>query len=949
MEQKLTWLIALIVVGLGAYFLANLDDELGQAPEVPEVEDADEPDLPAVEMPKKQQDFRYRPQQNNAGNESTEIPAELGPENQLSGTISDPQGKGVVGAKITLFQYVYVKPARIGRVRVDHDKKILASTTTTTDGHYLFADLSQLNPFGAYYSLRIQTENFVEVLKDQIGPGLVVDATLEVGTTIVGTIRDAVTDVPVAGCLVDVSMKALGQTKHEYRRWRQRLKSDSKGVFRIPGTPSAKLTIFLEHPEYQWLHIKPEDDFWVPSEGNKVEFNFKLNKGFVLNGKVVDKTTGQPIAKCNVAMREYIIATRREVTGVFGKFSIRGLNQGRFEASLTAPGYTNQRLMLECNEEALAEERVFLMTPAGFAAGVVVDSAGDPIAGAEIFVAEGLNVFRKVRAKVESYSDGSGNYSVGNLDDQRTYRIAATAAGYSIAASGDFKATGGEYVDNIIIQLERGTTLQGIVQNEEGVPVEGALVSIEQPPYDECWFPPGSSLGQKSTLTVATDARGYWKLERLWAGPYEIAADHPNFVPLTPEKIRIEKSSKKIEKTFTLMRGLEISGIVSNQDGSPARGAVVSAAMDKFHQRKITVKTDAEGKYAFKRLKNRPYRVKAQTRQAIAKTQTEIPAGSKGIDFQLLAMGSVEGTVMEYGSSRPLERFKIKIGPLMDLPESSPDRVFSLNSRLAKKLMSSNESFVERTMVEPNGRFIVAGLEPGRYLVEVSAPDHVATRQVSVVVQPGSVTIMKTFALRSGARFQGKILDSAGRPVNPTHVSIRLVAAPNSTLETTLGPGGKEAFQRAVAPWEPKNIGLNPDGSFGIGGLPAGIIEVQMNSQFYCCPDWEKVTFGKDGIVQKTYNLQRAAKVIVHVTDTLGDKVQLPSAAVFDAEGNTAKVDGRRIAGRGDMNGKLEIPKLEPGQYTIEVKRFGYGFERLSIQVSEGEEQIHEVKIEKLN
>ncbi len=303
---------------------------------------------------------------------------------------------------------------------------------------------------------------------------------------------------------------------------------------------------------------------------------------------------------------------------------------------------------------------------------------------------------------------------------------------------------------------------------------------------------------------------------------------------------------------------------------------------------------------------------------------------------------------MAYQAATPIDKFKIRVSPMHDLVMNE-NKKLDMNSRMAEKLMQINESFVERTLVAPNGRFQIDNLEPGNYIVEVSSEDRVPVRHVGVVVQPGSVTTVKTFILREGARIEGFLKDVDGQPINPTTVKVRIVPAVNSTLETTVGPGGKKVMQQGRSPWKAKDLHLNKDGFYGVGGLPPGRVTIQLTSPAYCCPEDVTVTCGKSGLIRKDFTLVRGAKVIIHVTDLEGDPVRVPSALIFNSDKSTAKVDGRRAMASGGINGQLTIPKLAPGSYIVEVKSFGYRHERLEFDVVAGETKILKAKLEKLH
>ncbi|MFT7618589.1 MAG: hypothetical protein ACI97A_002236 [Planctomycetota bacterium] len=943
MVNKLIWLAVLVII-VGGVFLVwdTLDNE---AQDLPEVE-VEEVPLEIVEEPKTQ----LTPNTNaiesiRSSGKSEKVPAQMGPKNQLSGKVTTPDGKPIAGVKITLFRYNYLQPARTGRIKVEHSETERESVATGEGGRYLFPDLSD-EP-GPYFSMRIEKAGFSEVLKDGVGAGMIVDAQMLPGIVLRGRIIDADTGEAISGVFCDAGLTKPGKTKHEYRRWRRHFKSKSDGTFEVNGVPDGNLSLYFEHGEYQWLFIKPEDDFWATANLSE-QLEIRLKRGFELNGIVVDSLTEQPISECSVTMREYIIPTRREITGVFGKFGFKGLNPGRFEMVLSAKGYSDLPMMLEVNAEALKGQKIFKMKPAGYASGVVVDPDGTPIPGAEIYVAKSVDIFRNVRGNAEARSDGQGVFTIDGLNNGKTYRLAVVADGYCIGISADFEAVAGEYVDGIIVQLAIGATVRGLVVDENEVPIKNVVVTLEQPQFRDVWFAPGMKAGQSRTLNVATNDNGYWEFDGLWPGPYQLSMHHIDYVPLAPSKLFVEKYSDRIDQPVSLTRGQTIKGMVLTDDGLPAAGVTVTASLGRFRMNAVSTKTAADGTYILGQLHDKSYRIKANSDQGIAPTKDDVLPGSSDVDFQLLPYGSLEGTVIAYQSGIPIERFKITVKPLHDIPKSQKSEV-PLVSRLAQKLMEINESYVQTTMVSPDGKFRIDRLEPGNYVVEIEADDRVPMSHIPVIVQPSSISAVKTFVLREGANIHGVIKDSEGAPINPASITVTVSVAPNTTIESTVGPDGKKAMQQGGSTWKPRGVSVNEKGEYRIGGLPIGQVKLALSSPTYCCPDPVVILCGKEGSAQRNFTLEQGGKVIIQVTDGDGTEIKgIPAAQIFTEKGESARIDGRRIAVQGGSRGRLTIHKIAPGRYTAEIKCFGYRHDRFTFEISARETEIIKAPLEVL-
>ena len=942
MARIFIWLLVIAVLGTGAYFVIEDMQNEGERQRRPDFEK--DVELPKVDEPKEERPS-FGPGIIEENDPQARVPYQVGYAEKLQGTVRSKAGAPIADARVSLFTYEYIQPGPLGRLRPDHREIFREETRSDENGFYEFDQLADV--IAPYLHMRVEAEGYAEVLKDAVGPGMIVDATLESGVPLDILVVDATTKKPNPGVLTDLSFKEPGRTKHEYRRWRRKLKSDPEGRVQVSGAPAAQLTAVLEHPDYEWFYIKPDDAAWRPNaEGQLV---FAMKRGVELRGIVVDAGTKEPIQNCDVTFRELIIPTRRARTGVFGKFNFKGLNRGKFEVTFHADGYSRKGMILEISDEAMKDERVFELESAGMASGIVVDEAGEPIAGAEIFVAEAKDIFRAVRDEAEARTDADGVFSVRNLNGNLGYRIVARGPRGRLGFSDDFVAQSGAFVDGVIVPLSPGAELQGRVTDEVGAPVANATVTIEQPPYAGAWFPPRFPVGQKQTVSRVTDETGLYSFDGLWTGPYEMTVDHPDFVPVLPVKLRVDTGNEKLEKSFELVRGKSISGLVLDHEGKPAEGAIVSAGYGAFRLRESTARVDAEGRFTLSRLIDRPYRLKAMSRKGVSPAIEDVPVGTTDLTLTLEPYGMIEGKVVAAETSTPIDRFVVRLYPLMAVPrQEDPRSPRRMDARMAQKLMTSHEAYSETTIVNPDGNFAIAGVHPGSYIVEVRVENRIEVKQEGVVVQPGGVTTTAPYLMRSGAALQGRITDTAGNPLDATKVAIRLVAAPNSMMETMVGPDGKPTTQQGRSSWEARDAHLDKEGRYYLGGLPAGRLQLQLASQFYCVPSYEEISFGKDGIIERSFSLVRGARVVLNVRDQFGDTIDLPGAKVYDLEGVQARVDGRPVAARGDVRGKIEIPKLAPGRYVIELERYAFGPTRVEIEVEEGEELILDAEMEKL-
>jgi hypothetical protein len=866
--------------------------------------------------------------------------AEAGPGTKLVGRAIDRDQKPVADANIVLFQFKQARMAPEGKQKVGFTEEVRAEAKTRADGTYEFAELQDIP--GPHLSMRIEKEGFVAILKDRVGPGMTVDFHMTPGYKISGIITDVDSRKPIEGVTIELTQKRNAETLHDYFRWRAVAKTDSQGLYEIQGAPEGEVTALLDHVDYEQTYFGSESKSFVSGTGpNRLDFSMK--HGLVFEGTVVDSTNQKPIPGADVMLRDVILPADRQATGALGKFKMNGVKRGARRVEIRAEGYSRFNEQLDFNDQDMAKPITFALKPCGTASGTVVDLSGAPVAGAEVYVAEKMALFMKVRNLAEAKTDERGKFLVSNLNDGDSYVVACSAPGLTIGSSTAFEAASGQDISDIIVQLEPGARLQGKVTDELGVPVADMHVTIEQPPYANAWFPPGLTIGQKQTFTVTTDASGIYSVQGLYPGVYFITPDHPTYIAVPPRRFQITTSNESINQDFSLKAGHSISGQVKDHFGAPVSGATVTAALSMGDNRKIVATTDAKGEYVLQRLQDQPYRVRAESEKAVAPAQSEVPSDSSNVNFVLEPYGRMLGRVVSQTDGRPVTKFKVKILPM---PERRGEKT-DVESPEVRKKMFTSEAFMDREIVSNSGEFTIEKVFPGEYIVEVTSETHREREADRILVRPGDDTQVPVFLLDEGARFEGSIRDTAGNPVPAGKVQIRVSATPDSLRRTEIGPNGEPQRRVIQNVWGGRDGTVNEEGFFSIAGLPPGQVRVSFTSVDFCCPEPQEMSFERT-VKKQDYVLKRAAKVLYKVTDEDGKGVSTLSATVSRTDGTRATVDGRPVVGRGDGAGVLRIEKLEPGTYTLLLHRHGYEPYQTTVSVHEGEEVVGDITLQAL-
>jgi RNA polymerase sigma factor (sigma-70 family) len=199
------------------------------------------------------------------------------------------------------------------------------------------------------------------------------------------------------------------------------------------------------------------------------------------------------------------------------------------------------------------------------------------------------------------------------------------------------------------LAMERGTSIGGIVRDEQGQPIEGVTVSL----YDN-----GPKDRERGALDLdgisgRTDAQGRWHLD-LFAASFDVGRlhfnyAHPEFLSLTtavnnqptedPERLR------KRSVVTVLRKGITITGRVLDVEGHAIIGASVQLG-DRFWLPRV--KTEAEGQFRIGNARAGKSFLTAQAPgHAPVMKPVDIRPGFSPVEFRLGAGRTIRGRVVD--------------------------------------------------------------------------------------------------------------------------------------------------------------------------------------------------------------------------------------------------------------------------------------------------------------
>ncbi|HEV8578527.1 MAG TPA: carboxypeptidase-like regulatory domain-containing protein [Thermoanaerobaculia bacterium] len=309
--------------------------------------------------------------------------------------------------------------------------------------------------------------------------------------------------------------------------------------------------------------------------------------------------------------------------------------------------------------------------------------------------------------------------------------VRASAAGYQDARIDDLELATEEPLDSLTLRLSPAAALAGSVGDAEGKPLAGVRVSV-------------SSTAGKEGANVAewtTDDAGAFRLDGLRPGPVVIRAEHRAY---RPAERRMELKAGSNELDLSLESDLWLSGRVLDAGGDPVAGALVTVASPDTRPK--TESSAADGSFRVSGLRQGRQRLQVEAAE-FASSHTEVEMGPEpleGIEVRLARGGTIRGRLRALAPS---------LLPRVEVGARSP----TLGDR--------------RGIVEPDGRYRIAGLPPGDWTVIAQVASGTQRAVASARLDPGASEATVDLDFGAGLTLSGR-LSSQGAPLTGVRVEI---------------------------------------------------------------------------------------------------------------------------------------------------------------------------------
>ena len=600
----------------------------------------------------------------------------------------------------------------------------LARGKTNASGELLMENLAieGCGLLGDYNAAMLWGEGWVsrmeslEELKPTNGVLEVGDVQMHRGGTIRGNVLDANTGQPIAGA----TLQTIGGLREELAIvGGARTASGADGRFELTGVPARAHTLTVLHPDYIGSPDREAMEAAfdgsgggepiIPADRTSVVRDVKLLPAATLVGRVLGPDDS-PVAGAIVTIQDEMAMFHAmmggqaptAVTDAEGKFTLGGLRPGEMIPVMAARRDFGRSKILSVKPGL---PFVIRLSPPLRLKGVVVNEAGQPVAGARVTVEDpsGLHVTRFTGQVRPGVTDARGRFMIRNappgaLEVTWDHRDYAPQRRRIDLAPGTSEHDLGRAV------LSRGRGIEGEVVDEAGNPVRNVAVHVShenQAPWDEPELPadgtvlaPGRQFNQGTT-----DAKGRFAIHGLREGKFGVSAwrngsHSSNAIVATGTK----------DVRITLVPAGTLSGRVMS-GGKPVANAWVSVR----HPSKTSelMETDQDGRFRLERLSpHEPFQIK--------------------INHD----GYLDLVVKDVRASKTLHEFVldrgVHIGGLVTDPTGKPLAGVTVSIRVGNTGYSVES--------QANGRFSAGGLGQGEIVVFLSSSER-------IIVAPGDESI----------------------------------------------------------------------------------------------------------------------------------------------------------------------------------------------------------------
>lgn len=783
----------------------------------------------------------------------------------ITGTVINPDGQAVAGAKVSAFALESLE-ARRDRVRsADPVRKPLATSQSDSKGNF-----SIDAPKNSVVDLRFEAAGFAPqseraAADDDAGVIQLMPSQMKQGTI-------TANGKPVAGAKVIVA----GEYGELFST------TDATGHYSLPDPAKTSSRIVVQHPDfavYQQLIGRV-----TASKG----VDIALDAGTPLSGKVVAEDGQTPVANAGIFVDEVAVAK----TADDGAFTIAHLPK-RFESIEV---HIDNRLATRPFAKDLKSPLTLKLAKGASLTGTVRDAKTQtPLAGAEIRLLAPRAIV--VAGGITAISDAKGNYSISGINGG-DYDVMTSRPNYGMV-NVSVHVGPGQSAQKAIYGTPLGR-ISGTVMNEDKQGIGGAHIEQRQVSNDAGFnMSRMRIMGRGRPTLTAPDGRFLIHLDT--ENEVQLEASKRGMPNARSSTLKVAAGERKSGVVITLPRGIVLEGRVSDSKGKPIAGVAVAALEARNNQgggpanvrRMIinnimrgqdddVVRTGADGKFTM-RVKEGTYDVGFKREGYAGKTMRgqQISATSKPIEVTLEPGVEISGRVTRGGM--PVEG--VNVVPI----GGSVDQMMPVQTL-------------------PDGTFRISDLTPGEMMIAFSKREEFIQLTRAVNAPANDVNV----DLPPGGRISGRVVDKNSH-------------APVKTFEAGIIPSRSGGGMMMMIAPSMQSI-TSEDGSFVLENVPVGALTLAVNAPGYVQTRVPNLTLESGKAIENVeVAMETGVRVTGHVTGPDGSPAG-GALVRIDAMAGGRMMRGGGMNDpytTADPSGEYTLDNVEPGEKTLVFSRSG--------------------------
>ncbi len=523
------------------------------------------------------------------------IRIELGPAAHAEITVLGPDGKPVAAARVV--------PVRAGELPIPEPLGQSLAATSEASGRAIIAGLSP----ASIAAIRVEAPGFgmqvIELREPESGnpasgnpaSGMTRTGAVGIGVTLapVGRIVGRLVapgGEPVRGVTVRATSQVggyagSGQTGSAV------VACDPQGRFEIPAIAAGKLALSLEFDRKEGTTLRGEAPGKLAVEaGRSTEVTIPLRATLDVQGLVLEKGTGRPIAGLTVHLNSHLGGDGLAVTDARGKFAgrvVREVNQPfGWPMRILSPFFEPADMIYPRQSMPRREVAELALPPLTLSRGVdvrgrVVGENDRSVAGAEV---EAIWTGGEGQAQaVMARTDRTGAFTLHGVDPLAELSLTAWDGFASTPAVSARAESAITRPITLAVSPKDTTRVGGRVVDAVGKPVAGALVRIRRQVRDKngrliVVDPIADGDG---SMVIRTDADGRYRTRRRFPSHFEFVAEASAPGRLSSRSPVIAATPGSDEFADLVLRRVRtVEGRVVDRQGRPVAGAVVRQSGD---------------------------------------------------------------------------------------------------------------------------------------------------------------------------------------------------------------------------------------------------------------------------------------------------------------------------------------------------------------------------------